>query len=584
MKRYVFLAMMFSFFSVLWGQNPDSEEGILLAVDGAVGNEEYEKALELIARGKELFPGSSLFPARAGELYMEKRLFNLALEEFREAEALNPSPSIRYQLSRLHGFLDNNRESAAYLEGLLEDPQYGQEALADLGWIYFKLHRLRDGETLLLEALEKGFNRTLAHTIGTIYSGMYEYDKSREYYTKSLENALAGSDNYFASVAYYNMALLEISFYRYEEALQYTALSLNQVNRPSGHMARGELLQLTLDFDGALEEFTEAHNLSDESPLALKDMADLYREFGYLDKALELIRKVRQIGDKSWMYYYGLNRMEWDRDITEILMEIFEGKRNESAVLLKRGLKEHLRSLLDRMRYGWQFRYHRGRFRKLCRRLGRIQLDENNSLHGWILMAEGARDYRRTALFYWRAARDFETVLAARADALYKLRLGREMKDPEILIQGYHELIVPWENSLRAEALAESILLKRRGVIRRPEKLELTRLINELYRLNRGALRQKGITLPLIIDNRGDNRRKIARLLRRLHRKGDAENPSLCYHLTLIAREGASSSWYLESPDGIILREGRRDTPALDREGTVMLIREVEDNLYGAGE
>ncbi len=580
MKR-ISVLILFLLASFLQGQESRSEDDLLLGIDYAVSQSEYEKALELIDRGKALYPESNRFPARAGELYMEKKLFNLALEEFREAEALDPTPAIRYELSRLHGFMDNNEESASYLETLLDDPQYKEDALADLSWMYFKLHRLRDGEALLLGALEEGFNRTFAHTLGTVYSGLYEYEKSKRYYLESIDSALAGSDNYFSAVAYYNLALLEMTFYNYEQALEYTSLSLDQVNRPSGHVAMGELLQLSLDYEGARGEFLEAFSLNDESPLALLDLADLNREFGYLDKALEQIGDVRRISDNSWMYYYGMNRMEWDLDITEILMDCYGGKLREESVTLHRGVKERAASLFRRIRYGWLFRYHRGHFRKLCRTLGEIQLSENNPLHGWTLLAEGAGDYGKTALFYWKAARDFETALTERASSWYDLRIGKEAKDAGLLARGYGQLVVPWENSLRSEALAARIgLLGRKGRGTR----EYRELVNEMYGLNRGSLRQKGLTLPVLIDVAGDEEKTLARWLSRLHPGGDAENPSLCYHLVLTSREGGISSWQVIRPDGRILREGRRETPRLDREGRTMLIEAVEDHLYGGGE
>ncbi|MDC7222304.1 MAG: hypothetical protein PQJ60_01115 [Spirochaetales bacterium] len=552
------------------------------AVDRAVALKHYEQALTLLEEGKRSYPGDNRFPARAGELYMDQKLFSLALEEFNEAAALDATAQIRFQLSRVHGFLDNNEESARYLEGLLDDSVYRSDALADLGWMYFKLHRLAEGEALMREALEEGFNRTYAHTLGTIYSGLYDYEKSRSYYLRAVENALAGSDNYFAAVAYYNLSLLEMAFYRYDRAREYTALSLEQVDRPSGHVALGELLQLSLDYARAREEFLAAYALNRDSPLALLDLADLNREFGYLEESLVQLRELRARKDNSWMYYYGINREEWDLDITQVFRDVYLALLRESRVKPRWGITGRLTALGERIQYAFLYRYHRGRFRKLCRSLGQNQLDENNPFPGWRLLAEGARGYGRTALHYWTLAEEFETALAPHGAPWYDLRKGRDADRADLLYRGYEAFFIPAENAPRAEALGELLRLLRRGGVTGKERQEYLRLTGELYRLNRGALRQRGLVLPLIIQVRGVENRSLSRKLRRLHRGADAKNSSLCYHLHLIVREGEETYWYLEDPGGTTAREGRFTTPPLDRKGKRFLIERIENELYGA--
>jgi tetratricopeptide (TPR) repeat protein len=583
MKPFVFFLIFLVSTSHLFGEVDSSVAHLMDAINEAVHNEQFDKALTLIDRGKKDYPHDSRFSILAGKMYMEQKLYDLAREEFEEAERLSPTAEIRFQLSRVHGFLDNNERSAVYLEGLLDDPLYRPKVLTDLGWMYFKLHRLREGEDLMLEALAEGFNRTYAHTLGTIYSGLYEYDKSRHYYLLAVENALASMDRHFAAVAYYNLALLEMGYYHYEKAQKYTVLSLEQVNRSSGHVAMGELSQRSLDFDNARKEYLSASLLNGDSPLALLDLADLYREFGLLDEALVLLGELRNRSDNSWMFYYGINSEEWDRDLTEVFVEVYEGLIREGRVKPRWGIKGWGESLVRDIKYrGWLI-YHRGRFRKLCLKLGKNQLEENNPLHGWILMAEGARGYGNTALYYWNQASGYEVGLAPHAASWYNLRKGRELGNRDLLIRANEGFYPIWENSLRSQSLSEQISLLKKGGIGKKEYADFLVKTGELYRLNRGALRQNGVGLPLRIEGQGDRIKGLTRQLYRFHREVDEKNEALCYHLTLIVKEGESSYWYLREPAGTTVQEGRMETAVLDRKERRELINRVEESLYGVG-
>ena len=102
--------------------------------------------------------------------------------------------------------------------------------------MYFKTHQLEKGEQLLLEALESyGPDRGMYMTLGTLYSGLYDYNNSKRFYLKAIEDALETDDPYFASVAYYNLSLLEHSFYHFNSALRYTEESIRSSDRaPEG--------------------------------------------------------------------------------------------------------------------------------------------------------------------------------------------------------------------------------------------------------------------------------------------------------------------------------------------------------------
>lgn len=579
------IVLCFLLFLPLFGQ--ESWE-LNLSVDQAISDQFYDQALQLIDQGKELYPLDPSFPTRAGELYMDKALYSLALEEFEKALSLVPTSYGRFKISQIHAYLDHNEESAAYLELLLEDPLYRKEALSDLGWIYFKLHRLREGEALMLASLDEEFDRSLAHTLGTIYSGLFEYEKSKEYYLLSIEDALSGGDSYFAAVAYYNLSLLEMTFYNYEKALEYTNLSIENFDRPSAHIAKGEILQLRLDFEGALAEYNLAESWDQQTPLALLDLSTLFREFGQLDRALVYVKRVRDFPDNSWMYYYGTNWEEWNRDITKIFMETYYGLAHSEALSPTFGLFEGTKSLFRRIKFNCLYYFYKGRFTKLSQKQGNYQLSQQNSLIGWDLLAKGAKGYKKTATHYLELARENEISLAPSSAPWYDWWIGYETHDPILLGRAQEGFISPWENSPRSMALIERVKGIQKWGVAPWEREEYNSQVNLLYSLNKGSLRQQGITLPLELEVQGEKARSFTSLFKRYHSLKKERSPGDWYRMTLIIEEEGSLieeegslNWYLLSPQGEPLSEGRYETGDLSKSELIGLIGEMEEQIYG---
>jgi len=130
----------------------------------AIEAENYETAVRIIEEGKQRFPNAAKLNLLLADLYYDKELYKLALEEYLSAgqkEGL-------IQISRCHGKLNQEPQSIATLERILELYPESVSAIDDLGWMYFKTHQLDKGEELLLEALERfGPDRGIYMTLGT---------------------------------------------------------------------------------------------------------------------------------------------------------------------------------------------------------------------------------------------------------------------------------------------------------------------------------------------------------------------------------------------------------------------------------
>ncbi|HOV63933.1 MAG TPA: hypothetical protein PLG43_08650, partial [Spirochaetia bacterium] len=242
--------------------------------------ENYEYAVKVLKEGKKFFPDAYNLQVLLGDIYSEKELYSLAREEYEGALSRVPEDfSILYKTSQVLGKLNEEKKAVALLEKIHRLYPEDRDVISDLAWMYFKTYQLTKGEKLLKDSIEAfGSNRSFSMTLGTIYSGMYEYDLAKSYYLESIKDSAGEEGRYFASVAYYNLSLLERGFYHYNSALDYTDRSLSLADRASGHLAKGELWKARMDFDKAHEEFQRAYAI-DSTPLAKVSLADLYQQW-----------------------------------------------------------------------------------------------------------------------------------------------------------------------------------------------------------------------------------------------------------------------------------------------------------------
>ena len=468
--------------------------------DEAIAAEEYEKAISLLEEGKKLYPKAVRLYQTAGDLYSEKKLYRMALNEYREAETIDPGNSnIHFNLAQTYGFLNENEESVYYFEKLLEDPDYSSLIINDLAWMYFKTHRHRQGEALLLSALEQGFNRNYAHTLGTLYAGMYDYENSRKYYLMAIEDAENISFYYFAAIAYYNLALLETSFYHYDNAMEYTRKSLENRERASGYTSQGELYTMRMDYGKAYEALSNAENM-DDTPLSLFSKVDLFLNYGALNSAAVYINRIANWEDKSWMYYYGMNIQQYEKDLHYASMRLYQGLGNQTAYHISLGPLDFIKKNFRRIKYKFLTFYHKVKYRNALLNLAEEEEKQDNYYDSWWYSYQASRDYRPIALKYLKKSEAFEEKLTPLCAPWYDLEEGRVKDDSDLLKDAAGHFDPDWEKIPLCETYEEMArLYKKQG--RRNETYDV---LNTLYAVNPGGLLQKGFALPLIVRFRTD--------------------------------------------------------------------------------
>lgn len=543
----------------------DAVDNLIAEVNAAVEEDRYTLAVSLLEDGKAAWPLDTRILLRAGDLYLEQKLYRLALSEYLDAGELKPgNPDILHDISKAYSFLGNNDAAVEFLEEALnrvEDNTLRITIIDDLSWMYFKTHRMNEGITLLENVLKGEFNRGWAHTLGTLYSGVYDADQSREWYLRSIEDALDSGDEVFASVAYYNLSLLELTFYRYRDARDYARRSLELRNRAGGHIVNGELDLIAWNLTAALEAYREAESL-DSTPLARVDIANFYRRVGRLDEAIRFANDISAEDDSSWMYFYGVDTVRFGMGLDEILAAAWKGKAKTLASTPQWGRGDRLRRFFRSLLWNARGIYHDMRYRALSAQHAAELTAEGNVLDSEWYAFRVNQGYRSPALRHLEKARALETSLTDYAVPWYLLEAGIEGNSIKSIYQAIEtfqpEERRPVERALRTLAEDSSSALA------------------DLYAINPGGLRQYGLTLPIRLVVSGDNsprlRRRIAKVLRSagysiVKNQGDSTST-----LTASIRDGGIS-WYMASPEGRTISEART--------GSIKKIRSLAKVLAG---
>lgn len=466
----------------------------------AIMDEHYEYAITILKEAKKKYPETARFPVQLGDLYFDRDFYELALNEYLLADQIEENDFYTLdQIQDCYGYLNQEFKAIEYLERIIghyppEDYSSSIDTIDDLGWMYFKTHQHEKGEEIILnilnESSEYDTNRGLLMTLGTLYSGMYDYERSKEYYLQSIEEAEEDMDYHFASIAYYNLSLLEHTFYNFNSALQYTNDSIRSQDRATGHLSKGELYQSQMNFSEALKEYEEGEK-KDETPLTKINIATLLQIFGRLDEALNYVNAVYNNKDQSWMHYFGTDLKRHQKQIHEILKDIYQDMARRELSLPRSNIIEEISSLVSFLRYSFSAYYHRQKFKNYSLIVGKDYLNEQSYLDAFWAFYIANMEYPDTALKYLHKAEEIETVLIPRSKASYMQEQGKITKNLEMLKQSINAFDPFWEKEGIAISLVHMIrLLPRKSSERRQS-------INRLYEINPGAFLKNGIGLPL---------------------------------------------------------------------------------------
>jgi transglutaminase-like putative cysteine protease len=479
--------------------------------------EYWEEAISLYAKGAEQYPRDYRFSLALGNLYYLRKFYDLAWEQYRVSESLLPDDTdVLYLLSQTAARLNRNTLSAQYLERILALEPDNIDAIGSLGWMYSKLHRLGEGKALLLSALERiGPNPDFAMILGTIFSNLFEYDEAKRWYLEAIAAGEALEMREFTAVSHYNLSILESRFYHYDRAFERTNDSLRAQNRAPGRIARGELFLRRLDFTRAFSDYHAAYEI-DPLPLSKINLAQSYRRAGSLEEARAYAEDCLKGGDLSWMLNFGIDPIRYKRDIHEILYQAYAGLARSSGNAPE-NRRDAARDIFRRLRYAYKREAHLRLFRKYSLLSANVFKTDRSAggesnLDALMQYYNAFEAYPRRALSYLRKARAFETPRIPASAPSYDYEEARLLKD----VAGLSETILRFDPVWQRDMIAKSYThLAKLGPRSAAEDAA-----EQLYLLNKGALRQQGIFLPVLLGIAPDARRFEPALRRSLKAAG----------------------------------------------------------------
>jgi Tfp pilus assembly protein PilF len=528
----------------------------------AVYAEHWEKAIELYKTGQGLYPDDIRFSWALGNLYFDRSLYGLAWDEYRRAEVVDPLDlRVLFRLARTAGYLNLSASSVDYYERILSLEPENKDAIGSLGWMYYKVHRLSDGERLLSDALDRfGDDADFAMTLGTIYSDMYNYDWGKYWYQEAIRLGEIVGDRVFTAVAHYNLSILETRFYRFDLSMDETNASLDSQVRASGYSARGELNLRQLDLKQAQSDFQSAYGI-DTSPLAKLNLAQAYQISGRLDEARLYAEDCLKANEFSWMLNYGIDPDRYKRDIHEILYKTYKGLAFSESFMPWGRPGEKIFSFYRKISYRFKSAVHHTLYRKYSLAAADAYLAQFNSegqTQDIYLEYYNAFDnYPRRAICYLNRARELETEIIPAAVPSYDLEEGLLFGNLRLIEQALAGFEPRWEREMISQCYRE-FALRSSGLNRAAPRSLQRSAAEELFALNRGGLRQAGISLPAEINLELNTPERGGKALHRaLKKAGFAPAEAARYRLN-ISINGSAVQGYAVHCDLIDTRDAAR--------------------------
>ncbi|MDR2481574.1 MAG: hypothetical protein LBD07_04695 [Spirochaetaceae bacterium] len=565
--RYKIKTLIFALFLTLFlthdstraQEEQKNAEDIYKAAEKAVREEYWEQAVTLFNEGKKNYPEDWRFPEELGDLYSSKGLHRLAKNEYLIAYNIIPDDLyLIYSLAMTCASLNENSEAALYFENYLAINPDNTDVISSLGWLYLKLHRLKEGESLLLSAIENhGADKRLSMTLAIIYSDMLNYEEAEHWYNVSIDTSLKTGtfeSLIFASTAYYNYAILESRFYNYNNAYINAQKSLDMANRDTGHMIHGELYLRRLDFSNSFSEYTKAFDMDKHSPLPKVSLAQIYLITGKLEHARLYAEDCLKATNHEWMFRFGMDLDQYARDLHEILYKAYLGLYNCEKFKLSGTIKERWSNFIKKSTYLFRYTIHKKLYEKhslITAHSYNINEMGGQFVDALIQYYNSFSSYKDRASFYLKLAADYETKLIEKSMPSYLYEEGKLKENAAFLEDAIKNLDAVWERDTIANSLASLY----HSAKNKKQKERSWAAAESLYLMNSGALLQNLIRLPVELNVTGGSNSQNRKTMKALSKTGfmpvSARSRYSCrFSLDITIADGAAQGIVLDRISG----------------------------------
>lgn len=520
---------------------PTLEDAIWTAIDA----ENYERALELLERAEEEYPGEPAFLLISGDLFFDRELYSLAEEYYRKALAAGAEEfRTRYDLAQTLARLNRDDEAIVELEYLLHVYEIDRDVVADLGWLYFKVHRLDEAIALISTSMEDlGRDRYLSMTLGTVYSSAWDQENARAQYEWSIRDAREEGDMIFVAVGEYNLSILEAVFYRYADAFNAAQRSVDASDRSGGYLVRGELYEQQENYRAALADYERGNVLDGETPLAKLNMVALLFDTGYLAEAKAIVDDLAAETSRSWLYKYGTDLDRYSSRLSGYRADIYKTQSRYTWI--------HGRHPVRSLWYGIRAWYYRGVERRSALRTAEAYRRQGQELNAQWTMVELIWERSVLGSPYLERSRELETSIVPAARYDYDLITGEMYGDAALLLAAFNGFDPIWEAAGRTEALEALLDLPR---VKRVDRERFDSYARQVYLRNPGVFTRSGIRLPVELDVVGGTRREIRRGRRAAVGNGLSVRSDAPFVLSIYPGSG---EWSLtDELSGVVLRSG----------------------------
>jgi|GEM_PF-1333045 len=501
----------------------------------------YDKAIEILNKAEEKFPKEYMPNLEKGKLFFGEDLYESALTEFLKAKYKGCETEENYQyIANSYGNLGEYRKAVKIYEEAF-DKLYPSINLYDkLSWMYYKVNDINKGVEKVLEGLNNYPNSPdLLMMLGTLYSSVYDYRKSKQSYLDAIYYSYEHyNSNYFRSIVYYNLSLLEKTFLEYENAYESTKNSISSDNRGSPHLQLNYLYLGALDLKNAYNEILKASTLRPHTLFPQVSLVYIYMISGRVDEAINLIKTLLHEKDFSWMLYFGTNKDEYYSELYMELSLAYEFKYKQLSFYDKQDFIHSLARPFKKIYYWILSKFYNFRYANLYIKIGEEKITGGGILEGYNYLIEAYnRIWQRKALKVLKLAEQIELKANPKKQTIYDIKKAilkekcsifyTKRRKRKVLIEKYKMLDPKWEKDIMADTLLE-IIKSSKGKVR-------DRYIEELFTIHPPMLPMNNIKTKIKIkfnnDDFDDKSKK--KIIKSLKKRGILYSPDSRFTLNI---------------------------------------------------